>query len=93
MPPRDISITQPHLSAATPVAFAGREVRFDGGICGGGNGPLRATWHFDDGTPDTASSTHIYASAGRYNVRVRCADGSGNEYKYALTMEPVEVFP
>lgn len=91
--PRDISVTQPHLSAATPIATVGSPVQFDGGICGGGNGPLAVSWNFGDGSSNGRNGVHTYTSAGRYTLVVKCTDGSGNDFKWALTTEPVEVFP
>lgn len=92
-PPRAITITQPYLSAATPVATVNNPVQFDGGECGGGNGSLLATWYFGDGTPNTHSNTHIYTSVGSFLLRVTCTDSSGNPNKFTWTSETISVGP
>lgn len=92
-PPRAITITQPRLSAATPVATVGNLVQFEGGECGGGNGPLLATWYFGDDTPNTHENRHIYSRAGSFLLRVTCTDGSGNPNKFSWTSETISVVP
>lgn len=90
-PPRGLTITPVQLSAATPVATVGSLVQFDGGACGGGNGPLAVSWNFGDGSSNGNAGVHIYTAAGSYTLIVKCTDASGNEFKWAMDTEVVNV--
>lgn len=70
-----VTITGP---APRTTVHAGVEVQFDGGVCGGGNGQLTASWNYGDNTPLTPSNTHTYARAGSFPLWVQCTDTSGS---------------
>ena len=95
-PPRDITITKIALSAATPVAVGGSPVYFDGGVSGGGNGPLRAKWTYEsnDGSPGTYTfPIPVWPDVSkRYTVRVKCTDASGQDFKWALDTLDIYVY-
>lgn len=88
-PPRDITITKIALSDANHVAVGGLPVEFDGGVCGGGNGPLRVKWTYGDGS-EGGTGVHTYpipnapSVSTRYTVRAKCTDASGEDLKWAL---------
>ena len=95
--PRNISVTKIALSEKTPApVVGGSPVYFDGGVCGGGNGPLRARWTYDSTegpagvrtfpVPDDPKEPVVHA------VRVWCLDASGNSAKYALDTLDVTVY-
>ena len=95
-PPRDITISKIALSDATPVAIGGLPVYFVGGVCGGGNGPLRVKWTY--GGNDGGVGTYTFpvpvlpAVSKWYTVRAKCTDGSGEEFKWALDTLDVYVY-
>lgn len=89
-----ITITPAYRTTAAQV---GVPVQFEGGLCGGGNGQLKALWTFGDGQEFTESDfgiqthTHTYAYAGYFPLRVRCFDTSTTTW--ATSSSYIEVFP
>lgn len=84
------SITITPFSISTPPQ-AGVEAQFEGGICGGGNGQLTATWNFGDNTPTAHTGTHTYAQAGWFPLWVQCTDTSGSPW--ATVKGDIHVLP
>lgn len=95
-PPKAITVTRIALSAATPVAWGGSPVQFDGGVCGGGNGPLRARWSYDSTDGPAGVYTFPIPVAPKvmqtHVVRVKCTDASGDDFKWALDTLDVNVY-
>ena len=95
-PPRGITITEITLSAATPAAVGGVPAYFDGGVCGGGNGPLHAKWTYDSN--DGSAGVYTFPIpvspevSKRYTVRVKCTDASGEEFKWAIDTMDLYVY-
>lgn len=95
-PPRDITITKIALSDANPVAVGGVPVYFVGGVCGGGNGSLRARWTYDSDEGSAGVHTFPIPVAPKvleaHTVRVKCTDASGEDFKWALDTLSVFVY-
>ena len=70
-----VTVTPAYLSVEPR---AGVPVQFEGGVCGGGNGQLRAAWNFGDNTPTADSGAHTYARAGSFPFWVQCTDTAGS---------------
>lgn len=74
------------LSLVGP-AIAGSQASFSVGCTGTAGGAWNYVWDFGDSstqTTSTGSTTHQYANAGTYNVRVNCDDGSGTPVSSTL---------
>lgn len=87
-----VSVTAPYLSAG--YATGGAEAVFEGGVCGGGNGQLRAAWMYGDGSSSTASNRHTYPVRSTtifYDLTVQCTDTANNPA--ATVTAHVEVRP
>lgn len=76
-----VTVTAPSLSGGQSFAKGGVEAVFEGGICGGGNGQLSASWMYGDTSSSTASNRHTYpisSIAQFYNLTVKCTDTANN---------------
>jgi PKD repeat protein len=67
------------MASATPTSGAAPlTVDFDCAVAGG-NQPVHVSWHFGEGTADTAAITsHTYTAAGTYRARCRAVDADGD---------------
>src|SRR5690606_32692736 len=82
------STLQAHCSATPASGYAPQEVVFDASssiVPSGAN--INYNWNFGDGaTGEGKITSHIYTSAGNYEVVLVVSDGEGNESVYSLNV-------
>ena len=76
-----VTVSAPYLSGGRTYTTGSTEEIFEGGICDGGNGQLRAAWLYGDGSSSTPSNRHTYpvrSTTVFYNLTVQCTDTASN---------------